>query len=147
MRPILYGLQRRRIPVFRLPLQKPCHPPTTSGHPESHLLCMLAPGGRLKLRSPERGPARCCVPPVGVVQPTEATPLFFLSHVLTQSQHDVISSRSGKIFGKYSLICNDSSGSGKTLLLPIYRMFIMTLYKPCPEFTSMFAASQAENPV
>jgi len=68
--------------------------------------------------------------PVGVVQPTEATPLFLLSHVLMASQHDVVSGRSGNIFGKYLLICAGSIALDATLLLPMYMVFITTLYRP-----------------
>ena len=93
----------------------------------SHLLCMLEPGGRCRLPSPEGGPAWCCVPPVGVVQPTEATPLFLLSHVLMASQHDVVSGRSGNIFGKYLLIYDGSRGLDNTLLLLMYMVFTRTL--------------------
>lgn len=67
---------------------------------------------------------------MGVVQPTDATPLFLLSHVLMASQHVVISGRSGKILGKHLLICDDSGGPDVTLLLPRYGMFIMALCGP-----------------
>lgn len=65
---------------------------------------------------------------MGVVQATEATPLFLLSHVLVASQYVVVSGRSGNIFGKYLLKHDDSRGLDDTLLLPMYMVFIMT---PC----------------
>lgn len=121
--------------AFGLPccchLRKACHhPPHKPRHSVSHLLFVMVPGGRRRPPSPESGPGWCWVPAVGVVQPTEATPLFLLSHVLMASQHDVVSGRSGNIFGKYLLTCDGSRGFDDTLLLPMYMVFIMTPCRP-----------------